>query len=55
MFGNASPLIVDSAEEFSVAVKTRVQQIAIADGTIDTPFVVGYIIDLHDVPIRGYW
>ena len=29
------------------------QEVSVAHGTIDTPFVVSSFVDLHDVPIRG--
>lgn len=50
----ALPLVVYPAVEFSVAIIARVQQIAIADGTIDAPFVIRDIIDFHYVSVRGY-
>lgn len=48
-----TPLVIDSAVEFSVAIKARMHQVAIAHRTIDTALVIRDIIDLHDVPIRG--
>lgn len=49
-----SPLVVDPAKELSVAVEARVEQIAVAHGTVDASLVIRDIIDFHYVSIRGY-